>query len=174
MKPMNLDQFEKEPHLQKDKFLPHILTLVTNVYTWQASRVYIEALGLGLNEARVLAILYEFGAMRAIEIRDILKMNKATVSLSLRKLEEQKLIKMIDKDSGKYASPTRRSISVHRKIVAIARFREELLLEGFNAKERQLFLNFLQRLYENLQESKDFNEYAISVVQKKTSRQKKN
>lgn len=139
-----------EPFLQKDRFLPHILTVINNAYTWHTSRLYLETIGLGLNETRIIAILYQFGDLHAWEITDHLKMNKSLVSRSLRTLEERDLITMKVSRRGRRASPTKKSLPIHRRIVEMARTREELLLHGFSPQERDLLLDFLNRLYSNI------------------------
>jgi DNA-binding MarR family transcriptional regulator len=124
------DTFADEPFLRKDQFLPHIMTVVNNAYTWHTSRLYLATIGLGLNETRILSILYEFGKLYAWEIAEHLTMNKATVSRSLRTLEDMGLIAMEQTRRGRRAVPTNKSQSIHRQIVRLARTREKYYSRG--------------------------------------------
>jgi DNA-binding MarR family transcriptional regulator len=147
---MNAANFDEEPFLRKDVFLPHMLTVVNNAYAWHASRLYLDVIGLGLNETRIISILYEMGGLQAWEISEILNMNKATVSRGLRILEEARLIEMKKTRRGRQATPTAASAPIHRQIVRMARTREEILLRNFSLDEREQLLDFLNRLYANV------------------------
>ncbi|MBU0832109.1 MAG: ArsR family transcriptional regulator [Alphaproteobacteria bacterium] len=105
---------------------------------------------MGVNEMRVLSILYEFGELQAWEICDILSMNKATVSQSLKKLEKDGLIEIETNRNGRFARPTPNSLPIHRQIVRMARSREEVLLDGFSKEDRDKFRELLTRFAENL------------------------
>ncbi|QNA82653.1 ArsR family transcriptional regulator [Sphingomonas sp. So64.6b] len=148
--------YDREAYLQKDQFVPHLLTVANNGYAWHASRLYLDVLGMGVNETRVLSILYEFGELQAFEICDILSMNKATVSQSLKKLEKNRLLKIESGRHGRYAKPTPESLPVHRQIVRMARSREEVLLDGFSPEERDKFRDFLTRFAENLPKAVEY------------------
>ena len=142
--------YDGEPYLRKDEFVPHLLTVANNGYAWHASRMYLEVLGMGVNETRVLSILYEFGELQAWEICDILNMNKATVSQSLKKLEKDGLLEIETNRNGRFARPTPKSLPIHRQIVRMARSREEVLLDGFSKQDRDKFRELLTRFAENL------------------------
>lgn len=143
-------EYDGEPYLRKDDFVPHLLTVANNGYAWHASRMYLEVLGMGVNETRVLSILYEFGELQAWEICEILSMNKATVSVSLKKLENDGLLTIETNRNGRFAKPTPKSLPIHRKIVRMARSREEILLDGFSQKDRDKFRELLTRFAQNL------------------------
>lgn len=130
--------------------MPHLLTVATNGYAWHTSRMYLEVLGIGVNEMRALSILYEFGELQAWEICDILSMNKATVSQSLKKLEKDGLIEIETNRNGRFAKPTPKSLPIHRQIVRMARSREEVLLDGFSDEDRNKFRELLTRFADNL------------------------
>lgn len=130
--------------------MPHLLTVATNGYAWHTSRMYLEVLGIGVNEMRVLSILYEFGELQAWEICDILSMNKATVSQSLKKLQKDELIEIETSRNGRFAKPTPKSLPMHRQIVRMARSREEVLLDGFSDQDRQKFRELLIKFTDNL------------------------
>jgi DNA-binding MarR family transcriptional regulator len=145
-------EYDGEDCLRKDNFLPHLLTVANNGYAWHASRMYLEVLGLGVNETRVLSILYEFGELQAWEICDILSMNKATVSQAMKRLEKDGLVEIARDRRGRHARPTPKSLPIHRQIVRMARSREEVLLDGFSPEERAKFREFLARFTANLPE----------------------
>jgi DNA-binding MarR family transcriptional regulator len=143
-------EYDEEDCLHKDNFLPHLLTVASNSYAWHASRLYIGVLGIGVNETRIISILYEFGKLQAWEISDILSMNKATVSQAMKRLEKEGLIEIETSRQGRFAKPTQRSLPIHRQIVRMARSREEVLLDGFDPEERRQFREFLARFIANL------------------------
>ena len=151
-------EYDSEEVLENAKFLPHILTVATNSYAWHASKLYLEVLGIGVNETRVLAILYEYGELQAWRICDILQMNKATVSQSIKSLQEKDLVEIYRQREGRFIRPTASSESVHRQIVRMARSREEILLDGFSVEERRMFIDFLERFHRNLPKAVDYAE----------------
>ncbi|MCW2393546.1 MarR family winged helix-turn-helix transcriptional regulator [Sphingobium sp. B11D3A] len=112
--------------------------------------MYLEVLGIGVNEMRVLSILYEFGELQAWEVCDILSMNKATLSQALKKLQKDGLIDIETNRNGRFAKPTPKSLPIHRQIVRMARSREEILLDGFSNAERDKFRELLTRFAANL------------------------
>lgn len=142
--------YDSEPYLKNKNFIPHILTVAANGYAWHASKLYIDTLNIGLNETRVLSILYEYNELQAWQICDILSINKATVSQSLKTLENRGLVNIERRREGRFITPTDSSKIVHRQIVRMARSREEILLDGFSEKEREQFNDFLERFYRNL------------------------
>lgn len=111
---------------------------------------------MGVNETRVLSILYEFGELQAWEICDILSMNKATVSQSLKKLESDGMLTITINRNGRFARPTPQSKSIHRKIMRMARSREEVLLDGFSQVERDQFKDYLSRFTQNIPKSIEY------------------
>ncbi|WP_183029956.1 MarR family winged helix-turn-helix transcriptional regulator [Altericroceibacterium spongiae] len=143
-------EYDNEDCLHNDRFLPHALTVANNSYVWHASKLYIETLGIGINETRIISILYEYDELQAWRICDILCMNKATVSQSLKSLEKQELIEIERRREGRFARPTKKCEPVHRKILQMARSREEILLQGFTAEERAKFIDFLNRFHKNI------------------------
>ncbi|RIV80065.1 ArsR family transcriptional regulator [Aurantiacibacter xanthus] len=143
-------EYDTEEVLENAKFLPHILTVANNNYAWHTSKMYLEILGIGVNETRILSILYEYGELQAWKICDILQMNKATVSQSIRSLQGKGLVEIHHQREGRFIRPTSASKSVHRQIVRMARSREEILLDGFSAEERRMFIDFLERFHRNL------------------------
>lgn len=151
-------EYDGETVLRKDQFIPHLLTVANNGYAWHASRLYLDVLDIGVNEARVLAILYEFGELQAWEICEILSMNKATVSQALKRLENDGMLTIETNRNGRFAKPTPASLPVHRQIVRMARSREEILLEGFTDEERALFRDFLTRFARNLPKAVAYTE----------------
>ena len=142
--------YDGEAFLRKDQFVPHLLTVANNGYAWHASRLYLDVLGMGVNETRVLSILYEFGELQAWEICDILSMNKGTVSQSLKNLKKDGMLTIETNRNGRFAKPSPKSFSVHRQIVRMARSREEVLLDGFSEEERDRFRDYLARFAGNL------------------------
>ncbi|MXO66677.1 MarR family winged helix-turn-helix transcriptional regulator [Altericroceibacterium endophyticum] len=151
-------EYDGEDCLRNDRFLPHALTVANNSYAWHASKLYLDVLGFGVNETRILSILYEYGELQAWRICDILSMNKATVSQSLKTLEKQELIEIERRREGRFARPTKKSEPAHRKIVQMARAREEILLKGFSEEERSKFIEFLNRFHRNIPESLEYTE----------------
>ncbi|MBT0668157.1 winged helix-turn-helix transcriptional regulator [Novosphingobium profundi] len=155
---MNTDPsaFDDEECLRNDVFLPHVLTVASNSYSWHTSKLYLDTLGMGVNEIRVLSILYEYGELQAWKICDILWMNKSLASQSLKSLEKKGLITIEVRRGGRFASPTPSSLPVHRQIVRMARSREEILLQDFSGEERAQFLDYLKRLHRNIPDAVDY------------------
>jgi DNA-binding MarR family transcriptional regulator len=139
-----------EEILKRSTYVPHYLMVVTNGLVWHSSRLYVTQLGIGLNECRILTILADSGAKSAVEICQILSINKAAVSRALQVLEERGYISSDAESGPRRVALTAKSRSVHRQIVEIARAREALLLQGFTAAEKATLLKYLQRMQKNI------------------------
>jgi len=142
--------FPEDDILQRSTYVPHYLMVVTNGLVWHSSRLYVKQLGIGLNECRILTILADSGPLSAVQIAQILSINKGAVSRALQILEERGYITADSEAYRRRVALTPKSRPVHRQIVAIARAREALLLEGFSAAEKTELLQYLRRMQDNI------------------------
>jgi DNA-binding MarR family transcriptional regulator len=140
----------QEEVLKRSTYVPHYLIVVTNGLVWHSSRLYVKQLGIGLNECRILTILADSGPMSAVEICQILSINKGAASRALQVLEQRGYISGDVDSRRRRVALTPKSRSVHRQIVEIARAREAMLLQGFTAAEKGTLLKYLQRMQENV------------------------
>jgi DNA-binding MarR family transcriptional regulator len=142
--------FPEQEILQRNTYVPHFLMVVTNALVWHSSRLYVKYLGMGLNECRILTILADSGPLSAVQIAQILSINKGAVSRALQVLEERGCLIAADKAYRRRFELTAKARPIQRRIVEIARAREALLLKGFNAAEKAELLTYLRRMQENI------------------------
>lgn len=142
--------FPAEEILQRSTYVPHYLMVVTNGLVWHSSRLYVKELGIGLNECRILTILADSGPLSAVQIAQILSINKGAVSRALQVLEERGYITAGSETYRRRVALTPKSRPVQRQIVEIARAREALLLEGFGDAEKADLLKYLRRMQDNI------------------------
>jgi len=142
--------FPEDDILQRSTYVPHYLMVVTNGLVWHSSRLYVKQLGIGLNECRILTILADSGPLSAVQIAQILSINKGAVSRALQVLEEHGYIAAGAETYRRRVELTAKSRPIHRQIVEIARAREALLLKGFSAAEKTELLEYLSRMQDNI------------------------
>ncbi|WP_424138281.1 MarR family winged helix-turn-helix transcriptional regulator [Roseomonas chloroacetimidivorans] len=124
---------------------------MTNRMSSGASRLYRERFDLGITDWRVLAYLGVEPKGTNAAICQLIGLDKAAVSRSVAVLEEKKLIRSTPV-SGRTVelAITPKGRRVYEQILVLALAREEALLSGFTAEERQLVIRFLHRFLDNI------------------------
>lgn len=137
--------------LDLDRYVPAVLVWVSNQVANSASRLYREEFGVGITDWRVLVFIEIYPWSTGAEASTFIGLDKGAVSRSLSSLMERGLLK--SKSDGlrkvKYAT-TAAGKKLYQRMLKTALAREEALLTGFSTNERELLLQFLHRLLENL------------------------
>lgn len=139
--------------LDLQRYVPALVTIVSNRLTNSASMIYRRRLGVGATEMRVIVILAAERNISGHRIVTITGLDKAAVSRALRSLEAMKLISIgVDPSHGRRQSIalTRAGERLHAQGFAISLEREDLLLKGFSRQERELAISVLNRMLTNL------------------------
>jgi DNA-binding MarR family transcriptional regulator len=137
--------------LDLDRYVPGLLVWLSNKMSASASQLYRQLFDLGVTDWRVLAYIYIFPWSTGAQVCQLIGLDKAAVSRSFAYMEERGLLK--SRPSGKrkveYAV-TVEGRRLYDKISKIALAREQALLTGYSEKERDLLIQFLHRLLDNL------------------------
>jgi len=139
--------------LDFERGIPFLLSAVGAKLSDIASRDVRKALGIGLMEWRILALLASEAQATPARIGQVSGVDKSVVSRAAATLEQRGLID-IQVDSGgsrqTRLSLTAAGLGLHDRGVRIALERCDALLHGFTAEERQLLTGFLKRASANL------------------------
>lgn len=137
--------------LDLDRYVPAVLVWASNQVANSASRLYRQEFGIGITDWRILVYIEIYPGSTGAEASNFIGLDKGAVSRSLAHLTERGLLK--SKSDGlrkiKY-STTAAGKKLYQRMLKTALAREEALLTGFSAEERELLLQFLHRLLDNL------------------------
>jgi len=153
--PEALDSTRRSAHaLDLDRYVPAYLTFLVSKISSSAAATYRPKFGVGITDWRIMALLATEPWITAGRICDVIGLDKAAVSRSVR---EMKKAGIVETDQGQYRRPialTRKGLALHDRIVVISRERERRLLEDFSAAERRQLINFLSRMHARVVDAK--------------------
>lgn len=137
--------------LDLQRYIPALVSILENKLTNSASSVYRENFGIGATEMRIIVQLGNQSSMSGNQIGQAIALDKAAVSRALKSLEALGLIDICAGHGRRRAvALTRAGETLHARGVAISLLREERLLEGFSAAEREVLIAFLNRMLGNM------------------------
>ncbi len=138
------------PVIEADHYVPSFLALLNNGMASGASQLYLTHYGIGINEWRILSVLSNTPHCNASHICVTVGMHKAVASRSLREMEAKGLLR-IDTSSGqRLMALTPAGQDLHDEVAVIALQREELLLTGLNADQREQLFALLRHMLSNM------------------------
>lgn len=136
-------------HLNLERYVPALLTFLTNKMSTGASQCYRKHFGIGIVEWRLLALLAVEQQISANRMVQVIGLDKSAVSRALQLLEREQLI-TIDtdsKDARKYTvSLTVSGQELHNRVLVVALERERLLLAGLSRKEVEVLIGCLNKM----------------------------
>lgn len=135
--------------LNLDRYVPALLTSLTNKMSSGASACYRKHFGVGIVEWRILAMLAVEDHITANRMVQVIGLDKSAVSRSLQVLErEENVVTAVDeKDARRYTvSLTESGRALHDRVLETALERERLLLAGLDDTEVEVLIGFLHRL----------------------------
>lgn len=141
------------PVLDLARYVPALLTFVSNKLSRSGSALYRRHFGVGIIEWRVLTMLALEPSIPASRVCQVIGLDKGPVSRSLAGLERQGLV-TIRAD----ATDTRRRLAtltpagraLHDRIIMVALERERRLLSCLTAEQQDSLIELLNLLHENL------------------------
>lgn len=137
--------------LDLERYVPGLLLWLSNKMASSASQLYRARFDMGVTDWRVLSYFEIHEWSTATQACELLGLDKAAVSRSVALLKAGGWLK--SRPAGlrriEYAT-TASGTKLHDQIVVLAVAREEALLTGFSAKEREQLVAYLQRLLANL------------------------
>src|SRR5262249_23250582 len=86
----------------------------------------------------------------AKDLSEDTSLNKSVISRSLSTLRSKGVVRITDNDGRREVELTASGRSLHDRISKVALEREDLMLKGFSAKEREILIGYLHRLMKNV------------------------
>ncbi|EOG3624039.1 MarR family winged helix-turn-helix transcriptional regulator [Pseudomonas putida] len=142
------------PNLNLDRYVPGLLTFLTNKMSSGASACYRKHFGIGIVEWRVLSMLAVESHINANRMVQVIGLDKSAVSRALQLLEKDGYItSTVDPaDARRYTvALTESGRELHDRVLVTALKRESLLLNGLNPDEVELLISFLHRMSAQLE-----------------------
>jgi DNA-binding MarR family transcriptional regulator len=141
------------PVLDLDRYVPAFITFIANKLSNSATAFYQRNFGVNVTEWRIMSLLAIEPGIPASRICSVIGFDKAPVSRNLSMLEKRGLvaIRTAPDDGRSHAiTLTARGRGVHDKVIAAAFDRERRLLSCLKKDEREVLIDLLRRLHENL------------------------
>ncbi|RXH21658.1 MarR family transcriptional regulator [Bradyrhizobium nanningense] len=144
---------EAGPTLDLDRYVPAFVTFIANKLSNSATAFYQREFGVNVTEWRIMSLLAIEPGIPASRICHVIGFDKGPVSRTLAGLEKRGLISIrTDPNDGRTHSIalTAKGRATHDKVIVAALERERQLLSCLNKDEREMLIDLLRRLHENL------------------------
>jgi DNA-binding MarR family transcriptional regulator len=144
---------EAGPTLDLDRYVPAFITFIANKLSNSASAFYQRQFGVNVTEWRIMALLAIESGIPASRICHVIGFDKGPVSRTLAGLDKRGLVSIrTDPNDGRThsISLTARGRATHDKVIVAAFERERRLLSCLSKDEREVLIDLLRRLHENL------------------------
>lgn len=144
------------PHapLDLERYVPALLTFLTNKLSSSASACYRKHYGIGIVEWRVLAMLAVENHITANRVGQVIGLDKSAISRSLQALEREGYVtsEVDAKDARRYTvSLTPSGRQLHDRVLETAVRREEVLLADLSEREVDTLIDLLHRMSRQLE-----------------------
>jgi len=134
--------------LNLDNYVPAYLTYLVGKISNSASATYRPRFGIGITDWRIMALLATEPWISAGRVCDVIGLDKAAVSRSVRGMKAAGLVDLQRGDDPRQSiALTRKGLALHDRIVKVSLARERQLLKGFSAAERKQLIAFLSRMH---------------------------
>jgi DNA-binding MarR family transcriptional regulator len=151
--PAELAAAKDGPTLDLDRYVPAFITFIANKLSNSATAFYQRHFGVSVTDWRIMSLLAIEPGIPASRICNVIGFNKGPVSRNLSGLQKRGLvaIRTAPDDARSHAiSLTARGRAIHDKVIVAALERERRLLACLNKGEREVLIDLLRRLHENL------------------------
>jgi DNA-binding MarR family transcriptional regulator len=152
-KPVEFAVPDDGPTLDLDRYVPAFITFIANKLSNSATVFYQRNFGVNVTEWRIMSLLAIEPGISASRICSVIGFDKGPVSRNLALLQTRGMvaIRTAPDDGRSHAiSLTARGRAVHDKVIAAALERERRLLSCLKKDEREVLIDLLRRLHENL------------------------
>ncbi len=136
-----------------ERYVPAYLTWIANKLSGGASSAYLRAFDVGIETWRLLVLLAIEPELTAQSISRTIGMDKASVSRAFKSMQTRGLITIgLDDNDGRLrvARITPKGRALHDQILQLALERERAFLSVLDAREREVLIDLLHRLHDNL------------------------
>lgn len=137
-------------HLNLERYVPALLTVVANKLAASASHTYRKRFGVGVVEWRMLAMLAVEDDITANRICQVTGLDKAAVSRALHQLKSTGHIRFTTDAADarrQLVSLTDSGSHLHDRIYELAIRREKALLEGLSEGDVESLIRLLRHLH---------------------------
>ncbi|HEV2154573.1 MarR family transcriptional regulator [Bradyrhizobium sp.] len=144
---------EAGPTLDLDRYVPAFITFIANKLSNSATAFYQRQFGVNVTEWRIMSLLAIEPGIPASRICQVIGFDKGPVSRTLAGLEKRGLVSIrTDPNDGRThsISLTAKGRATHDKVIVAAFERERRLLSCLSKDEREVLIDLLRRLHENL------------------------
>ncbi|QQN64102.1 winged helix-turn-helix transcriptional regulator [Bradyrhizobium diazoefficiens] len=144
---------EAGPMLDLDRYVPAFITFIANKLSNSATTFYQKQFGVNVTEWRIMSLLAIEPGIPASRICHVIGFDKGPVSRTLAGLEERGHVSIrTDPNDGRThsISLTAKGRATHNKVIVAALGRERRLLSCLSKDEREVLIDLLRRLHENL------------------------
>ena len=143
--------------VHRDRFVPYLLGRISRGIASAASILYRKRLGVGINDSRIVIVLARRPRITAKDLSEDTSLNKSVISRSLSTLRAKGIVRIEERDGRREVDLTAAGRNLHDRISRVALDREDLMLKGFNAKEREMLIGYLHRLMRNVPEANGYD-----------------
>jgi len=153
LKPAEAPEASAGPTLDLERYVPAFITFIANKLSNSATAFYQGNFGVNVTEWRIMSLLAIEPGIPASRICLVIGFNKGPVSRTLATMQKRGLIAIrTDPDDGRSHSIalTARGRATHDKVIVAALERERKLLSCLDEDEREVLIELLRRLHENL------------------------
>jgi DNA-binding MarR family transcriptional regulator len=143
--------------LDLDNYVPAYLTYLAGKISNSASATYRPKFGVGITDWRIMALLATEPWISAGRVCDVIGLDKAAVSRSVREMKKAGIVDVHWADDDQYRqliALTRKGLILHDRIVKLSLEREQQLLRSFSAAERKMLIIFLSRMHAQIVDAK--------------------
>ena len=141
------------PTLDLDRYVPAFVTFIANKLSNSATVFYQRNFGVNVTEWRIMSLLAIEPGIPASRICQVIGFNKGPISRTLAVMQKRGLvtIRTDPNDARTHSiSLTAKGRGIHDKVIVVALEREKRLLSCFKADERELLIDLLRRVHNNL------------------------
>ena len=141
------------PTLDLDRYVPAFITFIANKLSNSATVFYQRNFDVNVTEWRIMSLLAIEPGIPASRICNVIGFDKGPVSRNLSMLQKRGLVTIrTAPDDGRShsISLTARGRAVHDKVIVAALERERRLLSSLKKDEREVLIDLLRRVHENL------------------------
>jgi len=152
-KPVEVPDADDGPTLDLNRYVPAFITFIANKLSNSATALYQRNFGVNVTEWRIMSLLAIEPGIPASRICHVIGFDKGPVSRTLSMLQKRGLVTIrTAPDDGRShsISLTARGRATHDKVIVAALDRERRLLSCLNRDEREVLIELLRRIHENL------------------------
>src|SRR5690348_16585713 len=141
------------PTLDLDRYVPAFITFIANKLSNSATAFYQRQFGVNVTEWRIMSLLAIEPGIPASRICHVIGFDQGPVSRTLASLQKRGLVSIrTDPNDGRThsISLTAKGRATHDRVIVAAFERERRLLSCLSKDEREVLIELLRRLHENL------------------------